>query len=204
MIAPKFWIHQSFAHWFRAECHTIAVTPVALHSVAHTMSQQIPAILEMSQRCRSTSPIPTPKRPCRTYLATPLSLCHRGNLLAKTDRATRGCSSYTHTPIALHCATKVQRLDALGKFQSVTIQGTQPSPRLCKESCCSEGFLSTASAMGLFGGSTGGFPRGGPMLVLGVWGDTPKEQRSVPAEKRLSKRVFLESLFLLCPLKVCS
>ena len=32
----------------------------------------------------------------------------------------------------------------------------------------------------------------------------PKERRRRRAEKRLSKRVFLESPFLLCPLKVCS
>ena len=32
----------------------------------------------------------------------------------------------------------------------------------------------------------------------------PKERRRGCAEKRLSKRVFLKSPFLLCPLKVCS
>ena len=32
----------------------------------------------------------------------------------------------------------------------------------------------------------------------------PKERRRLRAEKRLSKRVFLESPFLLCPLKVCA
>ena len=32
----------------------------------------------------------------------------------------------------------------------------------------------------------------------------PKERRRGRAEKRLSKTVFLESPFLLCPLKVCS
>ena len=32
----------------------------------------------------------------------------------------------------------------------------------------------------------------------------PKERQRRRAEKRLSKRVFLESPFLLCPLKVCS
>ena len=32
----------------------------------------------------------------------------------------------------------------------------------------------------------------------------PKERRRGRAEKRLSKRVFLDSLFLLCPLKVFS
>ena len=32
----------------------------------------------------------------------------------------------------------------------------------------------------------------------------PKERRRGRAEKRLSKRLFLESPFLLCPLKVCS
>ena len=35
-------------------------------------------------------------------------------------------------------------------------------------------------------------------------GSAPKERRRGRAEKRLSKRVFLESPFLLCPLKVFS
>ena len=35
-----------------------------------------------------------------------------------------------------------------------------------------------------------------------VYGGAPKERRRRRAEKRLSKRVFLESPFLLCPLKV--
>ena len=35
-----------------------------------------------------------------------------------------------------------------------------------------------------------------------IWGGAPKERRRRRAEKRLSKRVFLESPFLLCPLKV--
>ena len=33
-------------------------TPVALHSVVHTVSQQIPAILELSWGCRATSANP--------------------------------------------------------------------------------------------------------------------------------------------------
>ena len=76
--------------------HTVAVTPVALHSVAHTMSQQILAILEMSRYI--------PQKLTLSHLS-----CHhsvtvsRGSLLAKTDRATRGCSTYTHTNRATLC-----------------------------------------------------------------------------------------------------
>ena len=39
-------------------------------------------------------------------------------------------------------------------------------------------------------------------LKRGSYGGAPKERRRRRAEKRLSKRVFLESPFLLCPLKV--
>ena len=35
-----------------------------------------------------------------------------------------------------------------------------------------------------------------------IYGSAPKERRRRRAQKRLSKRVFLESPFLLCPLKV--
>ena len=69
-----------FAHGHTAtnkeatQWHTVAVTPVALHSVAHTVSQQIPAILEMSGGCRATLLQTSQKRPCRTYLATPLTV----------------------------------------------------------------------------------------------------------------------------------
>ena len=38
----------------------------------------------MSTGCRATHPIPPPKKgPCRTYLATPLSLCRRRSSLQK-------------------------------------------------------------------------------------------------------------------------
>ena len=40
--------------------------------------------------------------------------------------------------------------------------------------------------------------------ILGFIKSAPKERRRRRAEKRLSKRVILESPFLLCPLKVCS
>ena len=70
------WLGRSGGMRAGALWHTIAVNPVALHSVAHTVSKQIPAILEMSRGCHATSPIPPKKRPCRTYRATPLSLCH--------------------------------------------------------------------------------------------------------------------------------
>ena len=48
-----------------------------------------------------------------------------------------------------------------------------------------------------------GLPRKFPDFLSLLFGDAPKERRRGRAEKRLSKRVFLESPFLLCPLKVC-
>ena len=47
------------------------------------------------------------KRPCRTYLATPLSLCRRRSSLQKRI-ALHGSVAATLTPTALHCATKMQ------------------------------------------------------------------------------------------------
>ena len=52
-------------------CNTIAATPVALHSVAHTVSQQIPATLGMLRGYRATSTTHPQKRPRRTHIATP-------------------------------------------------------------------------------------------------------------------------------------
>ena len=40
------------------------------------------------------------------------------------------------------------------------------------------------------------------MVLCSLYGGAPKERRRGRAEERLSKRVFLESQFLLCPLKV--
>ena len=77
--------------------------PVALLCVAHTVSQQIPAILEMSRGCRAAPSLPSKKRPCRTYLATLLSLCRRRSSLQKRI-ALHGGLAATLTPIALHCA----------------------------------------------------------------------------------------------------
>ena len=46
------------------------------------------------------------------------------------------------------------------------------------------------------------------LIALVAWqysfDSAPKERRRRRAERRLSKRMFLESPFLLCPLKVCS
>ena len=58
-------------------------------------------------------------------------------------------------------------------------------------------------------------PKVTPQMLLYLWGggvlrnsfhvqSAPKERRRRRAEKRSSKRVFLESPFLLCPLKVSS
>ena len=72
---------------------TIVVTPIALHSVAANSS----SFRDVAEVSRYIPHPPPPKRPCRTYLATPHVAVSWGNSLAKTDRATRGYSSYTHT-----------------------------------------------------------------------------------------------------------
>ena len=94
------------------------MTPIALHSVAHTMSQQIPAVLEMSQECRAT---PHQKTVSQLF-SHPLSqLCSeeqtgevshwkcqrcRGKISLGKRIALHGGVAATLTPIALHCATK--------------------------------------------------------------------------------------------------
>ena len=91
--------------------------PLSRYTVSRTVSQQIPAILEMSRGCRATSPIPTKKRPCRTYLATPMSLC-RGKSLLQKRIAFFGGVAATLTPMALHCATKSLTLEVPLSVQS--------------------------------------------------------------------------------------
>ena len=115
--------------------HTIAVTPIALHSVAHTVSQQIPAISEVSRGCRATSPIPPKKRPCRTYLATSLSLC-RGKSSLQKRIALHGGVAATLTPIALHCATKWR----------VSVPDLAGEEVCARECVCTCGFISISGA----------------------------------------------------------
>ena len=67
----------------------------ALHSVAHTMSQQIPASLEMSQRCRATPLQPSLKDPVARVLPSPCQC--RGEFPCKNGSRYTGCSTYTHT-----------------------------------------------------------------------------------------------------------
>ena len=70
---------------------------------------------------------------------------------------------------------------------------------------CQETTVVVLTVLEGFGGC-GGFGRDGypPLNSTLLFRSTPKERRRRRAEKRLSKRVFLESPFLLCPLKVCS
>ena len=88
------------------------MTPVALRSVVHTVPQQIPAVFKMSRGCRAASPTPPPKNSCRTYLATPLSLCC-GEICLQNRIALDGGVAATPTPIALHCFTKVRNFPDL-------------------------------------------------------------------------------------------
>ena len=67
--------------------------PVALHSVAHTVSWQILAFLEMSRGSLTPQEKTLAHPSCHP---PPVTVSH-GNFPAKTDRATQGCSSYTHT-----------------------------------------------------------------------------------------------------------
>ena len=103
----KGWKHRSPHELCSKICYcswppNIAVAPVALHSVAHTVSQQIPAIY----RCRggvALHPAHIPKKTLSHPSCHPSVTVSRGNCLAKTDRATQGCSSYTHTNRATVC-----------------------------------------------------------------------------------------------------
>ena len=73
----------------------------AIQCRAQSVAANSRSLRDVAGVSRYTPPTLT-KRPCRTYLATPLSVSH-GNFFAKTDRATRGCSSYTHTNRAALC-----------------------------------------------------------------------------------------------------
>ena len=57
-------------------------------------------------------PHATPKNSCRTYLATPLSLCC-GEICLQNRIALDGGVAATPTPIALHCFTKVRNFPDL-------------------------------------------------------------------------------------------
>ena len=57
----------------QALCHAIAVTPVALDVVVHTVSQQISAIFKMSRVCCATPPTPS-KKTLSHLSCPPLSL----------------------------------------------------------------------------------------------------------------------------------
>ena len=91
-------------------------TPIALHSVAHGVSHQIPAESEMSRQNRP------PKSRCRAFLRTPLAHFplirsrqgarragggYRGTFGLWKRIALQGGTAATVTPVALLCATKL-------------------------------------------------------------------------------------------------
>ena len=81
-------------------CDPCCATQCRTHNVAPN-SRNFQDVAGMSS-CISHAP---QKRPCRTYLATPLSLCRREICLQKRI-ALHGGVAATLTQIALHCATK--------------------------------------------------------------------------------------------------
>ena len=87
----------------RAQCHTIAVTPVTLDGVAHTISQS--AIFEMSWKGSCFTPQPSQERPCLTLLATPCQRC-RGSISKRKRIVLYGGVAATLSRVAFHCATK--------------------------------------------------------------------------------------------------
>ena len=62
----------------------------------------------MSRGCHVTPLQPSQNRPCCTYLATPPPRQCRKEISLQTRIALHGGAAATLTPIALHCATKVQ------------------------------------------------------------------------------------------------
>ena len=85
------------------------MTRIALHSVAHTVSHATnPRNFRDVEGVSRYIPHPPKDRPCRTYLATPPSLC-RGESSLQKRIALHGGVAATLTPIALHCATKPEK-----------------------------------------------------------------------------------------------
>ena len=97
---------------FVRKWHIRVETPIALHSVAHRVSHQIPAESEMSRQNRATPP----KSRCRTFLRTPLSHFplirsrqgarragggYRGTFGFRKRIALQGGIAATVTPVAL-------------------------------------------------------------------------------------------------------
>ena len=123
-------------------------TLIALHSVAHRVSHQIPAESEMSRQNRATPPqisrstvAPFSGPPCRTksFLSFAAGRGPRGGVAAGWWRVSRhllgsengsryrGVSQLQSTPIALLCATKFS-LRARSQSQSQRNQGDTQEP----------------------------------------------------------------------------
>ena len=120
---------------FRTWWYTRAVTPIALQRVAHAMSQQIPTASEMSQECRTTPP---QKTVSHLFFHPPVAIVFgvfrrennrrkiggggvalelpevsREIFPPKTDCATRGWRSYTHTKGGTHLSAPLVAIGAL-------------------------------------------------------------------------------------------
>ena len=85
--------------------HTCCDPLIARHSVAHRVSQQIPAVLEMWRGGVPLHPSnPRGKDPVAPILPPPCQC--RGEISLQKRIALHGGGAATLTPIALHCATK--------------------------------------------------------------------------------------------------
>ena len=102
-------------------------TPIALHSVAHRVSHQIPAESEMSRQNRATPPqikvshlSPDPPVALSSHSqqaggAAGWWRVSRHFWVPKTDRATGGYRSYSHTSRA----TLLETLESLNSLESL-------------------------------------------------------------------------------------
>ena len=84
--------------------HTCSDPNRATQCRAHNVATDSRSFRDVARGCRATPLQRSQKRPCRTYLATPLSVL-QGHFLAKRI-ALHGGVAATLTPIALRCATK--------------------------------------------------------------------------------------------------
>ena len=96
--------------FLRALCHTIAVTPVRLQVVAHTMSWKTSATLQVSQGRSATTPSPQnlSHLSChpRVTMSTSTARSVSGRFPSENGPRHTGVSQLRCPHVALQCATK--------------------------------------------------------------------------------------------------
>ena len=103
------------------QCHTIALTPVALHGVTHTQSRS--KFLQFS-RCRGSVALQPPTLPKKDLVAPILpssQRCYRSIFHVKTEIALHRGVAATLSRVALHCATKVSVRASCQKIATLQI-----------------------------------------------------------------------------------